>query len=62
MVARRAVSTPEEITKPEIIYPDTDGMPFPDGYYQEEHVLDIIPTLKLFFEGDPRVAVSGNTL
>ena len=61
MVTRRAVLAADKPDKTEIIYPETDGMPLADGFYQEEYFLDILPTLKLFFERDPRVAISGNT-
>ena len=61
MTSKRAVLTAGKPTDTEIVYPEMDGMPLPDGFYQYEHILDILPTLKLFFESDPRVAVSGNT-
>ena len=61
MVTRRAVLTADKLDKTEIVYPESDGMPLADGFYQEEYFLDILPTLKLFFESDPRVVISGNT-
>lgn len=61
MVTRRAVLTAEEITKPEIIYPETDGMPLADGFYQLKYLMEILSVLDLFFKDNPRVAVSGDT-
>lgn len=61
MVVKRAALTAEEVAKPEIIYPDTDGMPLPDGFYQQQYFLEIISVLTLFFEANTRVVVSGDT-
>ena len=47
--------------EPEIIYPDTDGLPLPDGLEQEPYLVDVLDTLKAFLESE-RVLVSGNTL
>ena len=61
MVVRRAVLTADESTKPEIFYPETDGMPLADGHYQLEYFMEVVSVLKLFFKDNPRVAVSGDT-
>ncbi|MCY4652008.1 MAG: Uma2 family endonuclease [Dehalococcoidia bacterium] len=61
MVARRAVLSADESAKPEIFYPETDGMPLADGFYQLDYFVDIISVLKLFFKDNPRVAVSGDS-
>lgn len=44
-----------------MIYPDTDGLPSPDGLEQEPYFVDVLDTLKAFLEGLD-VLVSGNTL
>ncbi len=61
MFARRAVLAAKEIPEFEIIYPEADGMPLPDGLYQLKYFMEIISILQLFFKDDPRVAVSGDT-
>ena len=52
-------------TKPapatEIIYPETDGMPLPDGYYQDPLFREIVTTVEMHFKDRPDVTVSGNT-
>ena len=44
----------------EVFYPETDGMPLPDGLEQEPHFTDAVSTLR-FHLGGPRTAVSGDT-
>ena len=61
MVVKRAALTAEETTKSEIIYPETDGMPLADGFYQLKYLMEILSVLDLFFKDNPRVAVSGDT-
>ena len=61
MVVGRAALAEKEISKPEIFYPEADGMPLADGIYQLEYFMEIISVLKLFFKSNPRVAVSGDT-
>ena len=52
-------------TKPapqtEIIYPETDGMPLPDGHYQDPLFREIVTTVEMHFQNRPDVTVSGNT-
>ena len=43
-----------------IVYPETDGMPMPDGFYQYSHFVEMISTLKLFFGRHDDVVVAGN--
>ena len=45
----------------EVIYPDTDGLPLPDGLEQEPYFVYVLGTLKAFLESLD-VTVSGNTL
>ena len=54
------LSIPAEIEQ-EIIYPDTGGLPLPDGLEQEPYFIDVLATLKAFLERKD-VLVSGNTL
>ena len=44
----------------EIVYPETDGMPLPDGPEQAPLYREIVSILELQFSG-PRTLVSGNT-
>ena len=54
------LSIPEQVEQ-EIIYPDTDGLPLPDGLEQEPYFIDVLDTLKGSLESID-VLVSGNTL
>ena len=45
----------------DIFYPETDGMPLPDGEYQLRHFMDLIAILKHFFRDRLDVWASGNT-
>ena len=44
-----------------VFYPETDGMPLPDGFYQEGFYINAVSALRGYFKDHPRVAVSGNT-
>ena len=44
----------------EVFYPETDGMPLPDGPEQEPHYREIVSILELRLAG-PTIMVSGNT-
>ena len=46
----------------DIIYPDSDGMPIPDGEFQSPILVRIVGTLEAFFANAPGVRVNGNTL
>ena len=46
----------------DIIYPETDGMPIPDGEFQSPILVRIVTTLEVFFADAPGVRVNGNTL
>ena len=44
-----------------VFYPETDGVPLPDGFYQEPLFVRTVSTLRGHFRDRPDVAVSGNT-
>ncbi len=47
---------------PTIHYPETDGMPLPDGEYQAPLYRDVVSTLEAYLKlHHPNVAVNGNT-
>ncbi len=45
----------------DIIYPETDGMPLPDGHFQDPLFREIVTTLETRYQHRPDVLVSGNT-
>ena len=65
MVAKNTALVSDTSANTEIFYPETDGMPLPDGEYQLNHFTDIISILKNFFGNSLTnsldVLVSGNT-
>ena len=44
-----------------IVYPETDGMPLPDGEYQAPLYSTILSTVRVHFNDMPNVRVNGNT-
>lgn len=44
-----------------VFYPDEDGVPLADGFYQEPLFVRALSTLEMHFSDRPDVAVSGNT-
>lgn len=48
-------------SSPAIVYPETDGMPLPDGEYQAPLYIRAVGTLRTFFRGVPGVNVNGDT-
>lgn len=44
-----------------VFYPEEDGVPLPDGFYQERFFINAVSTLRGYFKDQPDVAVSGNT-
>ena len=61
MATRPATLTPGVPPQADdVFYPETDGMPLPDGYEQEPHFTNTVSTLRVHLE-DPTTAVSGNT-
>ena len=61
MVIEKAVPVVDTVAATEIFYPETDGMPLPDGEYQLRHFMDLIAILKHFFRDRLDVWASGNT-
>lgn len=45
-----------------IVYPETDGMPLPDGEYQSPLFREIVGTLETRYKDRPEVHVNGNTM
>ena len=60
MVVEKATSVTDKATATEIFYPETDGMPLPDGFYQYRHFLDMLSILKAFFGLRDDVVVGGD--
>lgn len=58
MTTKLSISTQPEH---EIFYPDTDGLPLPDNLLQEPFFIELLATIKAFFE-DMNALVSGNTI
>ena len=44
-----------------IVYPETDGMPLPDGEYQAPLYRRVVGRLEVHFSGAPGVRVNGDT-
>ena len=59
--AAKARYSDAEITAALAEYPETDGMPLPDGFEQEPHFYEIIGAVREHFRPRPEVIVSGNT-
>ena len=43
-----------------IVYPETDGMPIPDGEYQAPLLVSVVSNLDVHFRNRPNVRVNGN--
>ncbi len=46
----------------EVFYPETDGMPLADGYFQDPIFREVLFIFELFYRDSPSTAVSGNTI
>jgi hypothetical protein len=44
-----------------IVYPETDGMPLPDGEYQAPLYVRIVSTLRVHYRDVPGARVNGDT-
>jgi Uma2 family endonuclease len=55
------IAKPQTLTaETEIFYPETDGLPLPDGRYQDPYFREIVSTIELHLKSDT-TEVSGNT-
>ena len=45
-----------------IVYPETDGMPLPDGETQAPQYIRVVGTIRVHFEDVPGARVNGNTM
>ncbi len=65
MVAKTKLSPLKPVRHPDddltIHYPETDGMPLPDGYFQGPLFVEVFSTLEAHFSDQPHTAVSGKT-
>ena len=57
----RPADTASANTLTAIVYPESDGMPLPDGHFQDPLFREIVSTLEAHFNDHPNTAVSGNT-
>ena len=60
MVIKNAAPAADISAKTEIFYPETDGMPLPDGFYQADHMYNLVIMLQVFFRLRDDVVVSGD--
>ena len=60
MIAKNATLAADTSMQTEIFYPETDGMPLPDGRYQSEHLYDLLTMLRVFFRLSDDVEVGGD--
>ncbi len=44
-----------------VVYPESDGVPLPDGHFQDPLFREIVSTLEAHFKDSPNTTVSGNT-
>jgi len=51
-----------QISKPEIIYPDSDGKPMADNTKQFELIVEIKKGLDVLYLNDPEVFIAGDRL
>jgi len=65
MVAKLKPSPLKPVRHPDddltIHYPETDGMPLPDGLYQEPLFIEVVSVLEAHFQTHPYTLVSGDT-
>ena len=57
----RPVDTASTGDLTEIVYPESDGMPLADGYFQDPLFREILSIFELYYLNSPSTAVSGNT-
>jgi Uma2 family endonuclease len=52
----------QQISKPEIVYPDCDGQPMSDNTLQFSWIVKIKENLEILFADNPQVFVAGDLL
>ncbi len=57
----RPVDTASTTNLTDVFYPESDGMPLPDGEFQSPLFREIVGTLETHFNNRPNVHVNGNT-
>ena len=57
----RPVDTASTTDLNEVFYPESDGMPLPDGEFQSPLFREIVGTLETHFNDNPSTHVNGNT-
>ena len=57
----RPVDTASTSDLTDVFYPESDGMPLPDGEFQSPLFREIVGTLETYFNGRPNAHVNGNT-
>ena len=60
MVVKNAAVAADASTRTEVFYPETDGMPLPDGLYQSQHLYDPLTMLRVFFALHDDVVIGGD--
>ena len=60
MVIEKAASVADTAAATEIFYPETDGMPLPDGLYQSRHFRDLLAMLEFYFRLREDVVIGGD--
>lgn len=58
----RPVDTASTGDLTEVFYPETDGMPLPDGHFQDPIFREVLYLFELFYRDSPSTVVSGNTI
>ena len=58
----RPVDTASTGDLTEVFYPETDGMPLADGYFQDPIFREVLSIFELYYSDSPSTAVSGNTI
>ena len=60
MIAKNATLAADASIQTETFYPETDGMPMPDGRYQAKHYRELVLMLEFFFRLRDDVEVNGD--
>ena len=60
MVIKNAAAGAGVSATAEIFYPETDGMPLPDGPYQSRHFRDLLAMLEMFFMLREDIIIGGD--